>query len=87
MFSTRNPPIHPLYRCLEYGKKGESETAVSIFPLNPFMFLPRPLWTDRHVHTNILHMPYWLHLNWAAGESDKVKVAQDTGMWLYKGAN
>jgi hypothetical protein len=53
--------------CLHYrtkddaaGRPDSAPDAVSVYPLNPHMFLPRPGVQDLHLPTRIMHRPYWV---------------------------
>lgn len=53
--------------CLHYrakddaaGRPDGAPDAVSVYPLNPHMFLPRPGVQDLHLPTRIMHRPYWV---------------------------
>ena len=51
--------------CLRYKRKeGDGAEAVSIYPLNPHMFLPRPGVTDQKLPKRIVHRAYWVSDEW-----------------------
>ena len=73
-------------RCLEYyapGADGGGETlAVTVFPLHPAQFMPRPLLVDKHVERQLSMRPFWWHANYASSDVDKVKEMIWQGGWL-----
>ena len=69
--------------CYEYTSTSNlQETAVTIWPLNPFMFAPRPHITERHLPKRIAHRPFWWHANWCVTDTEKVEFIKGEGDWL-----
>lgn len=50
--------------CMRYtpqsgGGDSDADTTIAVYPLNPFMFLPRTALQDKRLPEMIAHRPFW----------------------------
>lgn len=69
--------------CLRFYKNaGNGSEAVSIYPLSPYMFLPRPGLQTLRLPQRITHRAFWWHANYAASIGGKLRAIKAEGDWL-----
>ena len=60
---------------------GEAETVISVFPLHPALFMPRPLFGNREYHQHVAMRPYMWHANYCDSAEAKRTVRDARVTW------
>ena len=69
-----------------YTKKeivgGNASTSITMYPLNPHLFMPRPSLQDWRLEKRTMHRPFWIHANWAGDDVSKMNIMKAEKVWL-----